>query len=161
MQQSAPDPSAEWWTTSDVASYLGVGVATVSSYRARGQMPTPDMTLGRTHVWRPSTIIAWHSARSRPGIGSRPSARDDSSDLAGAAHDGLRLLILGRTGFVGHAVALAALNHGWEVLTFNRGLSGADVEGVQALRGDRTQAGDLAELAAAGGFQDGVNAGTR
>lgn len=42
-----PDPTSEWWTTSDVAGYLGLKVATVSAYRVRGQMPPPDMTLGR------------------------------------------------------------------------------------------------------------------
>ncbi|MBB2941812.1 uncharacterized protein involved in tolerance to divalent cations [Actinoplanes lutulentus] len=58
-----PDPDAEWWTTTDVAAYLGVLVGTVSSYRNRGQMPEPTQTLGRTHLWSPSTIISWHEAR--------------------------------------------------------------------------------------------------
>ena len=73
-----PDPEAEWWTTSDVAAYLGVALGTVSTYRARGQMPAPDKTIGRTRVWRPSRIIEWHDAR--PGHGGRPpsSALDDS-----------------------------------------------------------------------------------
>lgn len=71
--QPEPDLSAEWWTTSDVAAYLRLQVATVSSYRMRGQMPEPDMTLGRTHVWRPSKIIAWHENRPRPGVGGRPT----------------------------------------------------------------------------------------
>jgi predicted DNA-binding transcriptional regulator AlpA len=66
-----PDAAAEWWTTSDVAAYLGVKVATISSYRAREQMPAPDMTVGRTHVWRPARIIAWHAGRPRPGVGGR------------------------------------------------------------------------------------------
>lgn len=29
---TSPDPDAEWWTTSEVAEYLGVQVGTVSSY---------------------------------------------------------------------------------------------------------------------------------
>lgn len=29
------------------------------------------MTLGRTHVWHPSKIIAWHKNRPRPGVGGR------------------------------------------------------------------------------------------
>ncbi|GAA4456117.1 hypothetical protein GCM10023170_050340 [Phytohabitans houttuyneae] len=66
------DLSAEWWTTSDVAAYLGVKVATVSNYRKREQMPAPDLTVGRTHMWRPSRIIAWHDSRPRPGVGGRP-----------------------------------------------------------------------------------------
>jgi 2'-hydroxyisoflavone reductase len=63
---------------------------------------------------------------------------------------GMRLLILGGTRFVGHAVAAAPLGRGWKVTTFNRGLSGADVPGVSVIRGDRTLPGDLARLAAAG-----------
>ncbi|MFI7541099.1 divalent cation tolerance protein CutA [Actinoplanes sp. NPDC049599] len=59
-----PDPDAEWWTTSDVAEYLGVVIGTVSSYRNRGQMPEPTKTIGRTHLWSPSTIIAWNEGRS-------------------------------------------------------------------------------------------------
>ena len=62
----------------------------------------------------------------------------------------MRLLILGGTRFVGHAAAAAALREGWEVTTFNRGLSGADLAGVNPIRGDRTLAADLARLAAAG-----------
>jgi nucleoside-diphosphate-sugar epimerase len=62
----------------------------------------------------------------------------------------MRLLILGGTRFVGRAVAVAAVDHGWEVTTFNRGVSGADVAGVRPLRGERTDAAVLAGLAAAG-----------
>jgi 2'-hydroxyisoflavone reductase len=67
----------------------------------------------------------------------------------------MRLLILGGTRFVGRAVADAALTGGWEVTTFNRGVSGADVADVKAIRGDRTVPGDLARLAATGPW-DGV-----
>jgi 2'-hydroxyisoflavone reductase len=62
----------------------------------------------------------------------------------------MHLLVLGGTRFVGHAVASAALGHGWEVTTFNRGASGADVAGVHVVRGDRTRAADLGSLAASG-----------
>ncbi|HEY8524245.1 MAG TPA: hypothetical protein VIL48_04730 [Acidimicrobiales bacterium] len=68
-----PDPDTDWWTTTDIANYLGVTVGTVSSYRARGQMPEPDRTIGRTHVWTPRRIIEWHN--SRPGHGGRPPNR--------------------------------------------------------------------------------------
>lgn len=68
-----PDPNTDWWTTTDVANYLGVTVSTVSSYRARGQMPEPDRTIGRTHVWSPRRIIDWHERR--PGHGGRPPNR--------------------------------------------------------------------------------------
>lgn len=63
-----PSPKAQWWTTADVASYLGLKPATISAYRARGQMPPPDQKLGRTQLWRPRTIIDWHE--NRPGSGN-------------------------------------------------------------------------------------------
>ena len=78
------DPAADWWTTSDVAAYLGVRIATVSTYRTRGQMPAPDMTVGRTHVWKPARIIEWHEKRPRPGVGGRPVSPADPSDVEGA-----------------------------------------------------------------------------
>lgn len=49
----------EYWTTTQVADHLGVLVGTVSSYRQRGQMPPPDKTHGRTHLWAADTIIKW------------------------------------------------------------------------------------------------------
>lgn len=64
---TTPSPKAEWWTTADVAAYLGVKPATVSAYRMRGQMPAPDQKLGRTQLWRPRTIIDWHDSRPGPG----------------------------------------------------------------------------------------------
>jgi hypothetical protein len=66
-----PDPEAEWWTTTEVAAYLRVQVATVSTYRMRGQMPSPDKTYGRTHLWHPATVMDWHEKRPRPGVGGR------------------------------------------------------------------------------------------
>ena len=64
-----PSSDAEWWTTNEVAAYLGVRPATVSTYRMRGQMPAPDHKLGRTQLWRPRTIIEW--SRDRPSRGRR------------------------------------------------------------------------------------------
>jgi 2'-hydroxyisoflavone reductase len=62
----------------------------------------------------------------------------------------MRLLVLGGTRFVGWAIATDAVKRGWEVTTFNRGMSGSDAGGVRALRGDRTNAEDVARLAGAG-----------
>jgi nucleoside-diphosphate-sugar epimerase len=64
--------------------------------------------------------------------------------------DGMRLLVLGGTRFVGWAVVTAAIARGWRVTTFNRGLAGPDVAGVQVVRGDRNQPDDVARLAGAG-----------
>ncbi|WP_157474267.1 helix-turn-helix domain-containing protein [Frankia sp. EUN1f] len=68
----SPDPDLEWWTTSDVAEYLGVRVGTVSAYRKSGRLPEPDQTVGRTHMWRPGRIVEWHASRTRVGVGGRP-----------------------------------------------------------------------------------------
>lgn len=58
-----PDPKAPWWTTTDVARYLGVSVATVSSYRGRRQMPAPLGKIGSSHVWTPASIMSWQDDR--------------------------------------------------------------------------------------------------
>nr|AWX24485.1 NADPH dependent ketoreductase [Streptomyces conglobatus] len=60
----------------------------------------------------------------------------------------MRLLILGGTAFLGRAFAAEALAAGHTVTTFNRGRTGADVPGVEAVRGDRTVAADLSALVA-------------
>jgi predicted DNA-binding transcriptional regulator AlpA len=74
-----PLDDSEWWTTTEVAAYLGVGVSTVSGYRRRGQMPPPDRTIGRTHVWRADRIVEWHARRPRPGVGGRRPRRADEA----------------------------------------------------------------------------------
>ncbi|WP_431954169.1 NAD-dependent epimerase/dehydratase family protein [Actinacidiphila sp. bgisy167] len=62
----------------------------------------------------------------------------------------MRILVLGGTWFLGRWIAEGAMARGWSVTTFNRGRSGRDVDGVQAVRGDRTEAGDVARLAERG-----------
>ena len=62
----------------------------------------------------------------------------------------MRILIIGGTAFLGRAFATEALAAGHSVTTFNRGKSGPDVLGIQALRGDRESAADLARLAEGG-----------
>jgi 2'-hydroxyisoflavone reductase len=62
----------------------------------------------------------------------------------------MRLLVLGGTRFIGWAVVAGAVGRGWQVTTFNRGMSGLDVAGVRALRGDRSSADDVARLVEAG-----------
>jgi 2'-hydroxyisoflavone reductase len=58
----------------------------------------------------------------------------------------MRLLIIGGTSFLGRATAAEALRRGDAVTTFNRGKSAPDVEGVEALRGDRDNDAALAQL---------------
>ncbi|MGL5823818.1 MAG: NUDIX domain-containing protein [Nocardioides sp.] len=58
-------PSADWWTTDDVASFLDVSPSTVRAYMAREQMPEPDRRMGRLPLWRPASIRRWHERRPR------------------------------------------------------------------------------------------------
>lgn len=50
----------------------------------------------------------------------------------------MKLLIIGGTAFVGRTIVSDALDRGHAVTTFNRGLTGGDVGGVEAVRGDRS-----------------------
>ncbi|GGX94029.1 NAD-dependent epimerase/dehydratase family protein [Streptomyces fructofermentans] len=59
----------------------------------------------------------------------------------------MRILVIGGTWFLGKRIAEAALARRWPVSTFNRGRSGRDVEGVEAIHGDRTDRRDLERLA--------------
>lgn len=49
----------EMWTLNDVAAWSHLRTGTISSYRAREQMPSPDLTYGRTHLWEPDVIRRW------------------------------------------------------------------------------------------------------
>ncbi|XVQ89918.1 NAD-dependent epimerase/dehydratase family protein [Microbispora siamensis] len=60
----------------------------------------------------------------------------------------MRLLVLGGTTFVGRWVVTAAVERGWHVTTFTRGLAGWAHPGAEAVTGDRLRAADLAPLAA-------------
>jgi len=62
----------------------------------------------------------------------------------------MRVLVLGGSAFLGRAVVELALARGHAVTTFNRGRTGRDVPGVEAVRGDRTVPADVARLVAAG-----------
>jgi len=58
----------------------------------------------------------------------------------------MRVLVLGGSVFLGRAVVEEALRRGDDVTTFNRGRSGPDLPGVEAIRGDREDPADLDRL---------------
>ncbi|MFL6053554.1 MAG: NAD-dependent epimerase/dehydratase family protein [Actinoallomurus sp.] len=58
----------------------------------------------------------------------------------------MRLLVIGGSGFLGHALVTRALRRGDRVTTFNRGRSGTDVPGAEVVRGDRENDDDLRRL---------------
>jgi predicted DNA-binding transcriptional regulator AlpA len=72
MAVAEPLPS-DWWTTSDVAAFLGIAPSTIRAYVARGQMPAADRRIGREPVWRPETIRQWQSQRPRQTHGAEPA----------------------------------------------------------------------------------------
>lgn len=73
------DVDADYWTMTDIAEHFGVKLRTVYGYRRRGRqlrkraadgeplsaeqlaagLPQEDNMIGRTPVWRPSTITSW------------------------------------------------------------------------------------------------------
>ncbi|MCI0686729.1 MAG: NAD-dependent epimerase/dehydratase family protein [Sporichthyaceae bacterium] len=59
----------------------------------------------------------------------------------------MRLLVIGGTAFLGRHTVEEALRRGYQVTTFNRGLSGPDRPDVQAIHGDRSKPADLDQLA--------------
>src|SRR5690348_10420661 len=70
----------------------------------------------------------------------------------------VRLLVLGGTWFLGATIVEHATARRWDVTTFNRGRTGLDVAGARLIRGDREQADDLLQLAAAGPWDAVIDA---
>ncbi|MGK5628333.1 NAD-dependent epimerase/dehydratase family protein [Streptomyces sp. URMC 123] len=68
----------------------------------------------------------------------------------------MKILVIGGTQFVGRAFVTEALARGHEVTTFNRGVSAADLPGVEAVHGDRQVAADLERLVDGGRRWDAV-----
>jgi nucleoside-diphosphate-sugar epimerase len=58
----------------------------------------------------------------------------------------MRLLVLGGTSFVGRAVVTAAVDRGWSVTTFNRGLGAWAHPAAERVTGDRLRRVDLERL---------------
>ncbi|MET9122248.1 NAD-dependent epimerase/dehydratase family protein [Streptomyces sp. NPDC004528] len=69
----------------------------------------------------------------------------------------MRILVMGGTWFLGKQIAESALAQGGEVTTFNRGVSGRDVKGVEAVHGDRTSRTDLQRLAGHGPWDAAID----
>lgn len=63
---------AELVSMTEIASLIGVNVTAIRSYRSRGILPEPLVTLGVGPIWRRSDIIDWQAAR--PGKGWRRTA---------------------------------------------------------------------------------------
>lgn len=56
--------------TEAVAALLGITPGSVARYRHRGDLPPPDVMLGRSPGWHEATIREWQATR--PGRTGRP-----------------------------------------------------------------------------------------
>jgi predicted DNA-binding transcriptional regulator AlpA len=54
----------DWLTSRDIAEQTGLKLDTIYTYRQRKTLPEPDYTIGRTPLWKQSTIDEWNSSRS-------------------------------------------------------------------------------------------------
>ena len=76
-RKPTPTGPTEYASITDVAARVGLSAATVQSYYGRGKrsqlwwpepggdMPRPDVMIGRTPGWLDDTIDAWNRDRSR------------------------------------------------------------------------------------------------
>jgi hypothetical protein len=53
--------SENYLTVAEIARLYGIGTRTITSYKARGKMPQPDLQVGRTPVWKLSTLTEWRT----------------------------------------------------------------------------------------------------
>lgn len=51
-------------TTAELASFLGCSRRTIEKLKARGDLPAPDVLVGRMPRWRRETIEEWIDAQS-------------------------------------------------------------------------------------------------
>ena len=58
------------------AEHLGVRPETVTRYRTAGVFPVPDMWLGRSPGWLPSTLDVWRASRPGRGAGGGRPRKD-------------------------------------------------------------------------------------
>jgi predicted DNA-binding transcriptional regulator AlpA len=47
----------------DVAELMGLGIETIKTHRARGNMPDPDYVIDDKPLWRRETIEQWIATR--------------------------------------------------------------------------------------------------
>ncbi|CUU60852.1 hypothetical protein Ga0074812_14852 [Parafrankia irregularis] len=87
-----PDTTAgseRLWTRDDVLAYLDsvgapVGADTWSGYVSRDQAPAPARRIGRTPVWDPAAVRAWHTGRRGRGWrADQPTGTRADNDGAG------------------------------------------------------------------------------
>jgi predicted DNA-binding transcriptional regulator AlpA len=53
------------WTVDDVAAFLAISPRSVWRLANEGQIPTPDLRMGRIVRWKPKTIESWLDQKAR------------------------------------------------------------------------------------------------
>ena len=132
--------SRRWRSDSSSCSSSGASSTAANPPAAPPEMLTdlPGISQNPANAFRSSFGRACSVARLR--------ANDLACGGTSGQGRGMRLLIIGGTSFLGRAAAVQALRRGDTVTTFNRGKSAPDVEGVEALRGDRDDESALDQL---------------
>jgi hypothetical protein len=85
MAMAEPLPR-DWWTTRDVATFLGIAPSTIRAYVARGQMPEADQRASaaslsgglRQSADGTASDRAMPAARSNPANRDHPALRSQS-----------------------------------------------------------------------------------
>jgi predicted DNA-binding transcriptional regulator AlpA len=60
--------NTEWLTNTQVSELLGIKYSTLYTYRRRNTIPEPDTYIGRTPVWKRTTIEEWKQNKKESGI---------------------------------------------------------------------------------------------
>ena len=66
---SSPQAVEQLLRLVDVARCLGISRRTFERERSAGRFPVPDLKIGKTPLWRPSTVQNWIEAQSRKSSG--------------------------------------------------------------------------------------------
>lgn len=60
-RSTSPEPQS-MLSLDDVAQLLGIAKRTLHTWRASGELPKPDLKIGKTVRWRRTTIENWISS---------------------------------------------------------------------------------------------------
>lgn len=55
----------EWWGNREAAAHCGMPESLWRDAVSRGRAPAPDIRIGNSPGWRPTTVIEWNTSRRR------------------------------------------------------------------------------------------------
>lgn len=65
LRESVAVPLEPLLSIDDFAGFLNAGRRTIDRMRAAGQLPKPDLHVGKMPRWRPETVRAWMDRQGR------------------------------------------------------------------------------------------------